>query len=420
MITEAEAFVRHNTRDCLAPHHEKDYRVLQLFASKFMAGRALVVFRVSSTGHLEVDLLRGGGAVTQWGLVVIHRGHMRALPLPSSRVQELVEHFSALGRVVRDLEVCGWASYLEQGDGFGTMTLSKQHPCYRCRMPQTPCRAGDAPVDAPAWDPAKVPELPSKPLRERASFSSGPVVQEVFSGWGGWTAGLRHQGFTCAEPVELYEDPLTMEGMRPEHDLSDPAVAGRLRELAKAAPAPDVPNIWQFGSPCTTFCDFQLLNQGTRSFSSPEGDGTRAEELLGNQFADLCAELRESLYTCGREFAFESSALSGRYPKIWDLPSMRRMRHSTGARVVPMDMCAWYLGVEEGTPGHFHRKRTWWLVSPGLYPWARLFLSRTWFGVGTSHVHVGLKGPWGSSDACGAAVRGCSLRSLGPGGACRL
>ena len=56
MITEAEAFVRHNTHDCLAPHHEKDYRVLQLFASKFMAGRALVVFRVSSTGHLEVDL----------------------------------------------------------------------------------------------------------------------------------------------------------------------------------------------------------------------------------------------------------------------------------------------------------------------------------------------------------------------------
>ena len=376
MITEAEAFVRHNTHDCLAPHHEKDYRVLQLFASKFMAGRALVVFRVSSTGHLEVDLLRGGGAVTQWGLVVIHRGHMRALPLPSSRVQELVEHFSALGRVVRDLEVCGWASYLEQGDGFGTMMLSKQHPCYRCRMPQTPCRAGDAPVDAPAWDPAEVPELPSKPLRERALLVWARRPGGVFRmGW--LDCRVTASGFTCAEPVELYEDPLTMEGVRPEHDLSDPAVADRLRELAKAAPAPDVPNIWQFGSPCTTFCDFQLLNQGTRSFSSPEGDGTRAEELLGNQFADLCAELCESLYTCGREFAFESSAPSGRYPKIWDLPSMRRMRQSTGARVVPMDMCAWYLGVEEGTPGHFHQKRTWWLVSPGLYTWARLFLSRT-------------------------------------------
>ena len=27
---------------------------------------------------------------------------------------------------------------------------------------------------------------------------------------------------------------------------------------------------------------------------------------------------------------------------------------------------------------------------------------------------------WGSSDACGAAIRGCSLCCLGPGGACRL
>ena len=84
MITEAEAFVRHNTHDCLAPHHEKDYRVLQLFASKFMAGRALVVFRVSSTGHLEVDLLRGGGAVTSgglWSYIVVTRVPSLSPPL---------------------------------------------------------------------------------------------------------------------------------------------------------------------------------------------------------------------------------------------------------------------------------------------------------------------------------------------------
>ena len=316
---------------------------------------------------------------------------MRALPLPSSRAQELVEHFSALGRVVRDLEVCGWASYLEQGDGFGTMMLSKQHPCYRCRMPQTPCRAGDAPVDAPAWDPAEVPELPSKPLRERASFSHGPVGQEVFAGWGGWTAGLRHQGFKCSDPVELYEDPLTMEGVRPEHDLSDPAVADRLRELAKAAPAPDVPNIWQFGSPCTTFCDFQLLNHGTRSFSSPEGDGTRAEELLGNQFADLCAELCESLYTCGREFAFESSAPSGRRfgTSRVCVACVRALELGWFLWTCVLGTSGWKRARQGISTGNAHGG----LSPPGLYPWARLFLSRTCPGVGTSHVHVGLKGP---------------------------
>ena len=87
-----------------------------------------------------------------------------------------------------------------------------------------------------------------------------------------------------------------MQGARPEHDLTDPAVVKRLRDLAKAAPAPDVPNVWQFGSPCTTFCDFQLLNHATRSFSSPSRDGAREDELLGNRFADLSAELCESLF----------------------------------------------------------------------------------------------------------------------------
>ena len=99
MISEAEAFVRHNTHDCLAPHHEKDYRVLQLFAPKFMSGRTLVILRVSSTGHLEVDLLRGGGAVTQWGLVLIHRGHMRALPLPLPEYRSLWSISPRLGEL---------------------------------------------------------------------------------------------------------------------------------------------------------------------------------------------------------------------------------------------------------------------------------------------------------------------------------
>ena len=157
MISEAEAFVRHNTHDCLAPHHEKDDRVLQLFAPKFMAGRALAILRVSSKGHLEVDLLRGSGAVTRWGLVVIHRGHMQALPLPSSRVQELVEHFSSLGRVVRDLEVCGWAAYLEQGEGYGTMMLSKQHPAVQVRQS------------------LEILPMSQNSLRDRGSFSHGPV-----------------------------------------------------------------------------------------------------------------------------------------------------------------------------------------------------------------------------------------------------
>ena len=48
MISEAEAFARHNANDCLAAHHEKDYRVLKLFARLFMQGRGLLIIRITS------------------------------------------------------------------------------------------------------------------------------------------------------------------------------------------------------------------------------------------------------------------------------------------------------------------------------------------------------------------------------------
>ena len=85
MISEAEAFVRHNTHDCLARTMRKTIACLPL---SLWGGRGLVVFLVSSKGHLEVDLLRGAAAFTH-------------LPL-----------------------ACGWATYLEHGEGFGTMILT--------------------------------------------------------------------------------------------------------------------------------------------------------------------------------------------------------------------------------------------------------------------------------------------------------
>ena len=64
-----------------------------------MTGRTVVVLRISSKGALELDVLRGTGAITSWGMVVIHKGHMRALPLPGTRIIELLEHFRPLGKV---------------------------------------------------------------------------------------------------------------------------------------------------------------------------------------------------------------------------------------------------------------------------------------------------------------------------------
>jgi hypothetical protein len=144
---------------------------------------------------------------------------------------------------------------------------------------------------------------------------------------------MLHQGFRAEDPVEVWDDPLRQTGHRPEHDLTTPAVRQGLQQLASAPPSADAPNVWQFGAPCATFCDYQLLNGGARP--QPAGDGSRPDELQGNQFASFAADLCQRLFDSGREFCFENSASSGRYPKIWDLPCIRKLRKRTGAMLIP-------------------------------------------------------------------------------------
>ena len=55
--------------------------------------------------------------------------------------------------MVRELEVEGWGSFLEVQESSGEIIPSKPHPCYRCRRPQTPCKAGIEEDDA--GDPAR-------------------------------------------------------------------------------------------------------------------------------------------------------------------------------------------------------------------------------------------------------------------------
>ena len=225
------------------------------------------------------------------------------------------------------------------------------------------------------------------PLARRPAFAYGLCVREIFGGAGGWTAACLKAGLLAEEPVELYEDPARQKGPRPEHDISDAAVRDRLLKDAASLPGPGVANIWQFGTPCASFCDYGLLNSGTRTCVTPQGDGSKPAEMLGNLFADFTAKACQILYANGKEFCFESSAPSGRYPKIWDLPNVAKMRRATGAVVVPMAMCAWGLAPPDH-PEQRYRKYTWWLVSPGLVPWAFLLARQC----PKNHVHAQLKG----------------------------
>jgi len=97
------------------------------------------------------------------------------------------------------------------------------------------------------------------------------------------------------------------------------------------------------GAPCTTFCDWSLINGGTRTGAQPEGDGSLQRGIEGNIHSELSCELCEVLAEAGKEFLIESTAPSGKYPKAWDLKCYRRLRQLAGARFVPMAMCEWDL-----------------------------------------------------------------------------
>ncbi|CAL1131402.1 unnamed protein product [Cladocopium goreaui] len=398
-IPEGEHFLRQNVHDCLYPHHEKDYRALQTLTGSMLQGYTLAVLRISYFGRLEVDLLHGDDAGNgKLVFVTIHRGHMRLL-LPQ-QPQQLLDHLRTADKVTRELQVEHWRVILDQSKVEDQMVPAKSPACTRCQQQQQrPYRVGEgfplppASFESCLQDDPQALQNSGVPLRKRLAFAYGPIGQEVYAGWAGWTKGLQYQGIPCGEPIEYYEDPIEQKGFKPQHDTRDPKVRERLLGLAGAPPGPDVPNTWQLGVVCTSFCDHQLKNGGSRTWQRPQGDGTRPSEVQGNEDAEFAAELCTVLADNGRVFALESSAPSGRYPKIWDLPCMQRLRRRTGAKIVSMAMCAWGLGPPETEEGLFHRKHSWWLVSPELYPWALLFLGRQCPGVGPTHQHAPLKGP---------------------------
>ena len=211
----------------------------------------------------------------------------------------------------------------------------------------------------------------------------------MFAGVANWTETMRKAGLQVCEPVELYEDPLRQRGARPEHDLLDPEVRAKHLRKARDLPGPDTPNVYHFGTPCTSYCDYALLNNGTRTFEHPEGAAGQetTQELQGNLFAEFTAEMCETAYDHGKEFVVESSMPTGRYPKLWDQECIKRLRRKTGARIVPTHLCQWGLGPSDD-PESRYRKGQWNLVSPGLYLYALLLARRCQGG----HRHTQLKG----------------------------
>ena len=227
---------------------------------------------------------------------------MRDLRAPRQAApEELVRAWQRAGKPVRFFDVLGWEAYLETEEQPAPLVAGRPEPCRRCNADGRETRAGQL-------------EGPPRALKYDPQFAWGLHGKEIFAGTAGWSRALSEAGAQVDEPFELYRDPGRMRDPRPEADLLDPKIQAAVLAEAAEPPGPGVANIWQFGTPCTSFCSWNVRNGGTRTFSKPLGSDPTPSEDTGNKLAKFTAECCEVLDLQGKLFAFESSAPDGKIP----------------------------------------------------------------------------------------------------------
>ena len=149
------------------------------------------------------------------------------------------------------------------------------------------------------------------------------------------TEGWLRSGGTALEPVEFYTDPHRRQGPRPEHDLSQPHVQAKYFQEVEA----DDTNVEWLACPCTTFCDWNLQNNGTRTFQNPMGAPNEKEDM-GNKLAIFEANCLRRHWT---EVIFLlRRALGGRAgPQDWHLPRGKRSLQRPDVDFLEVEMCAY-------------------------------------------------------------------------------
>eukprot|EP00435_Cladocopium_sp_Y103_P028983 s4663_g7.t1 len=193
-------------------------------------------------------------------------------------------------------------------------------------------------------------------------------------------------------PVELYSDPHRQQGRRSDHDLGDPAVQQKYLAEIEA----DLFNVEWIACPCTTFCDWNLQNKGTRTFDNPMGK-PNDKEANGNNLSNFGAKAFETALLRGHFPIAESSGLSGRYPKQWHLPAWQRLLSRPDVDFLEIDMCAYGLCLlDSETDTQFYKHRTG-LAFP-RHAGFRMALSHLCPGLSAQHQHVPLQGARPGTD----------------------
>jgi hypothetical protein len=354
----------------------------------------IVALRTDYRGKLLPESITGQGCLSgdapTWHLwVLVNRGHMSLLePAPDFDAVAWLQLRRQQAQGVLDTPAWGWSFYYDQRHG---------HPesapgavcCRLCKGKKAGHRrsagalrsaAVTALVSQPQAGAAGVVVVPGKQLR----------LKELCAGKAVITRAWRRLGHEAYEPVEVFEDPHAKQGYRRSHDLTYPDV--QLVHLTAAAD-PEAENVGWIATPCTSFCDWGLENGGTRSFDQPEGGtGGRAltpVETTGNVLGDFGAKYFMTMLEAEKFPIAESSAPSGRYPKVWDLPSWKAILDRPDIEHRDFPMCGFGLGPPD-TPGLFYVHRTR-LVARKTQGFWQLWL-RFCPGISEAHQHTPLKG----------------------------
>ena len=395
-VTAVEHELRMYTHDILKVHHDKDYRATAVFPLEDLSATRLVVLRVDYKGDVLAEIIAGSqwcqGQPDLWAMV--WKGHMTLLVPPNKEAVKKVidaDTFAtpSLGfhyfwhqrhdqpRTAPGYVVCRHCKPLKKVGSTDLQTLIRKRSCL----------AALATVVAGGQREGRR----VSPCATTAG-STGLVLQEFFAGHGVISKGWRQIGEIALEEVELYEDPHRQQGRRPSHDLSDPNVQARyLQEIDE-----DKFNVEWIACPCTTYCDWNLQNGGTRTFAQPLGDPT-PKEALGNTLSTFGAAAFERALDRGHFPIAESSGLSGRYPKQWHLPCWQRLLRRPDIQFIEIDMCSFGLAPLDYPDGrHFYRHRTG-LAFP-RHPSFAAALLRLCPGLSAQHQHVPLKGSRSGHD----------------------
>ena len=390
-VSAIEYELRMYTHDILKGHHDKDYRALAVFPIENLEEYRVIVVRTDYKGDYLPEIVQGThwktGQKDLWAL--IYKGHMTLLVPPSPEEgRRVLKEFDAYVTPTLGFRYF-WHQRHDQ-----PRTAPGGVACRHCKntkkagaeeVPQM-IRKDSCLAAAALCSAGGVYKQYHVKVAAEPSDETGLVLKEYFAGHGVITQGWLAAGGVAKEPVELYEDPHHRRGLRPEHDLSKPSVQ---QECLKELEA-DVANVEWMACPCTTFCDWNLQNNGTRTFQNPSGRPNEKEEM-GNCLAEFEAKLFEKALERGHFPVAESSGRSGRYPKMWNLPCWQKILQRPDVDFVEIDMCAFGLApldAEDATQFYKHRTGLAFPRHPGF----RQALFRLCPGVSATHQHVPLKG----------------------------